>query len=521
VATAGDVNGDGYSDVIVGAYKYDVLHSDEGRAFVYHGSPAGLGASPAWTAESNQAGAYFGRSVGTAGDVNGDGYSDVIIGAPYFDNGENNEGRAYVFHGSPAGLRLDPAWTAEGQEVDAFFGYSVATAGDVNGDGYSDVIVGAYLYDNGETDEGRAFVYHGSAAGLAPSPAWTAEGDQAGANFGISVASAGDVNGDGYSDVVIGAYQYDNGQTDEGRAFVYHGSPTGLAASPAWTAESEQSGGAFGYSVASAGDVNGDGYADVIVGAYKYDDGEINEGRAYLYYGNGGAGLDRIPRQLRADDSAPIGALGRSASASFRLGLLGRSPAGRGRVRMEWEVKPLGLAFDGATTRGPFRRTAAPVAGTGSAMPLDELVSGLAPDMPFHWRMRILTDSPFFPRSPWFSLTQNGPTETDLRTGAATTSVVAPASPTEGLRFETIVPNPSRSQSVVRYVVPKSGEVRLSIHDLLGRRVALLADGVEEAGSHSVTWEGRDARGAAVPAGVYWARLESGGESVARKLVRR
>src|SRR5207245_9810644 len=165
---------------------------------------------------------------------------------------------------------------------------------------YSDVIVGADLYDDGEIDEGRAFVYHGSASGLAASAAWTAEGDQVGANFGVSVASAGDVNGDGYSDVIVGAYQYDSGQTDEGRAFVYHGSPTGLAAIPAWTAESEQSGAAFGYSVAPAGDVNGDGYSDVIVGAYKYDGGGwTNEGRAYLYYGSGVGGLDWVRLRRR------------------------------------------------------------------------------------------------------------------------------------------------------------------------------------------------------------------------------
>src|SRR6185436_20138077 len=117
----------------------------------------------------------------------------------------------------------------EGDQSSASFGISVATAGDVNGDGYSDVIVGAYGYDNGQTDEGRAFVYDGSAAGLATSATWTAESDQAGASFGVSVATAGDVNGDGYADVVIGAYGYDNGQSNEGRAFVYHGSAAGLA----------------------------------------------------------------------------------------------------------------------------------------------------------------------------------------------------------------------------------------------------------------------------------------------------
>ncbi len=286
VGTVGDVNGDGYSDVVVGAPEYDSGQTDEGRAFVFHGAATGLGATAGWTAESDQAGALFGVSVGTAGDVNGDGYSDVIVGAWQYDNGQTDEGRAFVYHGSAVGLSATPDWTAESDQAGALFGVSVGTAGDVNGDGYSDVIVGAYQYDNGESNEGRAFVYHGSSAGLTTGSAnWTAESNQAGARFGYSVGTAGDVNGDGYSDVIVGAYQYDNGQTDEGRAFVYHGSATGLSATAGWTAESDQAVAQFGYSVGTAGDVNGDGYSDVIVGAQFYDNGETDEGRAFVFHG--------------------------------------------------------------------------------------------------------------------------------------------------------------------------------------------------------------------------------------------
>ncbi|MCB0728581.1 MAG: FG-GAP repeat protein, partial [Ignavibacteriae bacterium] len=110
-----------------------------------------LSTSPSWTAESNQAGAEFGFSVATAGDVNGDGYSDVIVGAPKYDNGETDEGRAFVFHGSATGLSSTANWTAESDQENAQLGYCVATAGDVNGDGYSDVLTGAPLYDNGQT----------------------------------------------------------------------------------------------------------------------------------------------------------------------------------------------------------------------------------------------------------------------------------------------------------------------------------------------------------------------------------
>jgi hypothetical protein len=121
-----------------------------------------------------------------------------------------------VFLGSASGLSTSAAWTAESDQAGALFGNSVASAGDVNGDGYGDVIVGAFGFDNGQTDEGRAFLYFGSAMGLSTTPAWTAESDQASAAFGVSVASAGDVNGDGYGDVIVGEPGFGNGQTGEG-----------------------------------------------------------------------------------------------------------------------------------------------------------------------------------------------------------------------------------------------------------------------------------------------------------------
>jgi hypothetical protein len=290
VGTAGDVNGDGYADVIVGAFRYDNPHNAEGRAFVYHGSAAGLSTTPQWTAESDQAFARLGYSVGTAGDVNGDGYADVIVGAHRYDNGEDDEGRAFVYHGSAAGLSTTPDWTAESNQAFAEFGSSVGTAGDVNGDGYADVIVGALDYGNG----GQAFVYQGSAAGLSTTPEWTAGANQDNATFGTSVGTAGDVNGDGYADVIVGARNYDNGVTDEGGAFVFHGSAAGLSTILDWRAEPNRNFSYFGTSVGTAGDVNGDGYADVIVGANSYSDGQVGEGWAFVFHGSA-AGLSTTP----------------------------------------------------------------------------------------------------------------------------------------------------------------------------------------------------------------------------------
>ena len=138
--------------------------------------------------ESNQAGAQLGISVAGAGDVNGDGYADVIAGALYYDNGQSNEGAAFVYHGSASGLSATPAAILEPNQANARLGWSVAGAGDINGDGYADVIVGAIFYDNGEDDEGGVFVYYGSASGLSTTPAVILEPNQAGAQLGISVA---------------------------------------------------------------------------------------------------------------------------------------------------------------------------------------------------------------------------------------------------------------------------------------------------------------------------------------------
>ena len=583
VASAGDVNGDGYSDVIVGAPFYDNDESGDGRAAVYHGSPSGLSPVANWAADGNQAFCEFGATVAGAGDVNGDGFSDVIVGAPTFDNGFANEGRAFVYLGSAAGLAATPAWTAESDQDQAMFGWCVATAGDVNGDGFSDVIVSAHAYDNGEVNEGRAWVYMGSAAGLAAAPAWTGESNQAGAQFGISVSTAGDVNGDGFSDVVVGADGYDNGHSGEGRTWLYKGSAGGLATAAAWTAEVNQTNAHFGWSVGTAGDMNGDGYSDVIVGAYSYDNnfpnqgaaflypgspgglgssswffdgnnqdvlfgwsvgpagdpngdgfsdvlvgveafgnGQSEEGRMFVFLGNDATGIDRRPRQARTDDTAPISFLGRSNSQSaFGLKVLGRTAVGRGRVRLQFEVKPLGVPFDGTgLVTGPAVDTGTPTPQGGTAVLLTEIAGGLAPETPYHWRLRTLANSPFIPATPWFSLPYNNVTETDVRTASPQTGIADAEAPSaQRAMLEPMRPNPLRTHGEIAYTLTAAGDVRLTVVDVAGRVRAVLADGVQIRGRHAARWDARDGAGKALPAGVYFARLEVEGVVSSRKLV--
>ncbi|MDQ3022055.1 MAG: FG-GAP-like repeat-containing protein [Bacteroidota bacterium] len=294
VSTAGDVNNDGYSDIIIGANSYDQGQTDEGRAFVYHGSISGLSLTPNWTGECNQSNSQYGWAVSTAGDLNNDGYSDVVVGAPLFDNVQSDEGRAFIYFGSASGLSNPVSQTAESNQPTAHFGGSVSTAADVNGDGFSDIIVGANTYDNPLRDQGCSFVYLGSATGIASTSNWSTPNIQSFFSFlGCSVSSAGDINGDGYSDIITGADSYDNVETDEGKVFVYYGSATGLPATANWTTESNQPYAHMGNSVSGAGDFNNDGYSDVIIGAKEFDNGQSNEGGAFIYFGSS-TGLSNV-----------------------------------------------------------------------------------------------------------------------------------------------------------------------------------------------------------------------------------
>ncbi|MCA9919422.1 MAG: FG-GAP repeat protein, partial [Anaerolineales bacterium] len=286
VDTAGDVNGDGYDDIVIGGTDFDTGLTDAGRVYVYHGSATGLSLTSDWYADGSQSYAYFGLSVSTAGDVNGDGYDDIIIGSEE-ENGQSGEGRVTAFYGSASGLGSSAAWTAEGNKSGAYLGDALSEAGDIDGDGYDDIIIGAQFYDNGQNNEGKVAVYYGSSSGLETTVGWQMESNQGAAYLGVSVSAAGDVNGDGYDDVIIGEDGYDHGQESEGGAFLFYGSASGLSGStPDWSGESNQAYAGYGHSVSSAGDVNNDGYADVIVGAPWYTNGQSEEGKAYVYTGS-------------------------------------------------------------------------------------------------------------------------------------------------------------------------------------------------------------------------------------------
>ena len=282
IAAAGDVNGDDFDDVIVADRAFS---SYRGRVWLFLGSGSGLGSVPTSVLTGAEPDWGLGWSLSGGGDVNGDGYDDIVAGAIGFTNGEAGEGGAYVFHGSSAGLGSQPDWIAEGNQAGAVFGSAVAVNGDVNADGYADIAVGARSFDS-VLNGGAVFVFHGSANGLSHTPSVILEGTQVGENFGETVAWAGDVNADGYDDLMVGSASYASPEQSEGAAFIFPGSAMGLVSNAVWQAEGNQENSLYSDSLSTAGDVNGDGYDDIVVGAPHFADGvSAATGGVFVYHG--------------------------------------------------------------------------------------------------------------------------------------------------------------------------------------------------------------------------------------------
>ncbi|MEW5847328.1 MAG: FG-GAP-like repeat-containing protein [Myxococcota bacterium] len=245
VAGVGDVNGDGYGDVAVGS-------PGDARVFIHHGMPSGLQAAPA-TVLRGSSGTGFGAALAGLGDVNGDGYGDLAVGAPVSHAGR---GMVLVHHGSVDGTDPRAATTLMGTTSESRLGTALSGAGDVNGDGYADLVVGA----PGE-ESGRAYVQLGGATGV-DARGWMLEGAPEELGFGMNVSGAGDVNADGFADVVVAIPE---SAQQPGRIHVFHGATT-APREPAARIRG-QLGAGFGGALRGVGDTNGDGYSDVLVGA--------------------------------------------------------------------------------------------------------------------------------------------------------------------------------------------------------------------------------------------------------------
>lgn len=354
VSTGGDVNGDGYADLLVGDGYHTDSRVEEGTVYLYLGSPAGPASTAAWSYSCGRRDCLLGSKVGFVRDVDGDGDDEVVAGGYYASGSASLGGLAVLFYGSPAGPASTPDWSVEGTTDDAFYG-NAFTSGDFNGDGYGDLaagvigfssdaahhwegavelffgsatgipsapdqrltggdpggwmgsgldakdldgdgfedlVVGSPYWLEGTSDVGRVQAFLGAASGVDPSPVWEVHGDNDNAGFG-GFLTALDVNGDGFGDIVVGAPNFTERATGQGAFGVYLGAGRSLAASPAlWVV------GASSYTtlgvVAPVGDLDGDGFDDVAVGSTGYTNGESLEGALFVHRGSAAA-LSEVP----------------------------------------------------------------------------------------------------------------------------------------------------------------------------------------------------------------------------------
>lgn len=306
ISSAGDVDGDGIEDLLIGAYGEASAGNQAGKLYVVLGhqgawsSSASLSTADAsWTGEV--AGDRAGWSVAGVGDLNGDGFDDLVVGAPRHDGSAIFSGKVYVILGEsdPSNLGLSLASVSNsllGQSALDEAGTSVARAGDVDGDGFADVLISAPYRDIGASDAGAVYIMAGRTGavpyGLNASLATAnlvVTGEGIGDHLGLATAGGGDLNGDGYADVVLGSPDRDQSGTDRGMAYILLGRPgfSGVIGSGSGSVNGSFLGVSGGdrtaVAISIAGDVDDDGRSDLLIGAHQRTGSGASSGAAYLH----------------------------------------------------------------------------------------------------------------------------------------------------------------------------------------------------------------------------------------------
>jgi len=302
VAIVGDVNGDGFDDVAVGVWRHDTTTLDRPGAVRLHlGAARGVEIAPSKVFVGDGPDGEFGKRI-SHGDFDGDGIDDLVIAAPSFRVVGPVEtryfGRAYVYRGAAGGPGATPSWIGTGSGDVTAFGDSIAAA-DVDGDGRDDLVVGdsGFSLEPGRSD-GAIYVYSGSSAGLAAGHRSVLYGAAADTRLGVTSASLGDLDGDGDDELAVGAVQ----PSDNGAVYVYAGSPTGLGSHPRWQASGPEGTAPIGLGqlFVGAGDADGDGVTDLFAGGSVMLTGSSRMDRMVSVFLGAPAGFSTLP-QLDGD----------------------------------------------------------------------------------------------------------------------------------------------------------------------------------------------------------------------------
>ncbi len=304
IAADGDINGDGYYDIVVSSSLEDTVATDAGAVYVIYGSDS-LGTSIAVSAANvTIRGAdehdNTGSSFASSSDVNDDGYDDLIIGAPQDDDSADNAGAVYVIYGGTALSSTITAAAADvtltGESSGDTAGISIGAGADINGDSIDDFIVGAWAEDTGASNAGAVYAIFGSDSLSSAMSLTNADVKITGEAENDTICkqnascSLGDVNGDGFADIIIGAATEDTGGASAGAVYIIHGSNSMSSTISASAANTkiigEEALDFTGYSVSASGDLNDDGYEDVVFGAFKEGSDPNEAGAAYVVLGS-------------------------------------------------------------------------------------------------------------------------------------------------------------------------------------------------------------------------------------------
>ena len=446
VSSAGAFNKDGYDDIVIGSPHYDDSLSstwDDGRIYLYKGGPT-PDTIPLWYKNHPHGdGAEFGYSVACLGDINKDGCSDIITGSPIDFKGGSMPGAAYIFLGDSINPDSGIDYELWGLRDDDFFGYSVGSC-DLNGDGWKDVLVGAQGIETIPADTtilGRVYVYLGGAVFDTTCDLYY-QGRQKGAHFGRSISS-GDFNHDGYEDVIVGEYGYNN---NTGRAYIYLGgaSPDTV---PDLILSGTQTGESFGYKVCGVGDLNDDSIDDYVASSPYYPAGSTTYmGKVLIYYGS--STLDTVP-DMSISDKDSNSYFGYSIAGCGDINLDGKNEFALSDVGFYGNLKKVFI----------YNVDVNGIVGNENNINLTKLY-----------------------------LSQNAP-------------------------------NPFKHKTAINCQLPNAGQMNICMFNITGQLVRTLVKEAKAAGSYKIFWDGKNNNGEALPNGIYLYRLMTNNFTIIKKAI--